>query len=147
MRARRSTKSGVTLIEMLVALSISTMIGLAGFILLESVTRTEAGVSGRLEQLKLQDRAFHLLLLDMDNAGRAVFEDDLALTIGVQRITWRAADSGLIRRINIEDRPAITQRILDEPTRFTVPPDGGLVLTLPDTDVWRMFPLPRDPVQ
>jgi len=61
MMGRRSTQSGVTLIEMLVALSISAMIGLAGFIFLESVTRTEAGVSGRLEQLNLQDRAFTCL--------------------------------------------------------------------------------------
>ena len=149
MRHMRSAQAGVTLIEMLVALSISALIGLAGFTLLDSVTRTEAGVAGRLEAIRLQDRAFRLLEQDVLNAGVAVFETDLELQVAGQTIIWRAAEAGLSRRIDAGDQPAITQHILDEPAALTVTDAGTatVTLTLPGSDVWRRMSLPALPVK
>ncbi|MEO1554861.1 MAG: prepilin-type N-terminal cleavage/methylation domain-containing protein [Pseudomonadota bacterium] len=147
MRRARSAQAGVTLIEMLVALSISALIGLAGFIFLESVTRTEAGVAGRLDRINAQDRAFRLLTRDMDKARAAVFETELELRVAEQIIIWRATETGLVRRIDFADRPEIEQSILDEPATLTSRSPDTVTLTLPGSDVWRLVLLPREPVQ
>ena len=142
MRQHRSAQAGVTLIEMLVALAISAMIGLAGLILLESVTRTEAGVAGRLEQIKLQDRAFQLLTRDVEHAYSAALGTDLVLSVAGQTITWHASEAGLTRRLDFADRPTVEQRILNDPATLTSQGAETVVLTLPDTEVWRRLPLP-----
>lgn len=147
MRQVRSSQAGVTLIEMLVALSISALIGLAGFIFLESVTRTEAGVAGRLDRLKAQDRAFRLLTLDVDKARAAVFQTELELRVAEQIIIWRATETGLVRHIDFADRPEIEQRILDEPATLTSRTPNTVTLTLPNLDVWRVVHLPQGQVQ
>ncbi|MFL4470155.1 type II secretion system protein J [Tateyamaria armeniaca] len=147
MTGRRSAQAGVTLIEMLVALAISSLVGLAGFVLLESVTRTEAGVAGRLERLALQDRAFHLFALDVESAGSASFDEALVLQVSEQVVTWMASDSGLTRRIEFTDRPAINQRILDKPAALMARGPGALALVLTERDVWRLVALPEEVTQ
>ncbi|WP_299044375.1 prepilin-type N-terminal cleavage/methylation domain-containing protein [uncultured Tateyamaria sp.] len=141
MRQHRSAQAGVTLIEMLVALAVSAMIGLAGLILLESVTRTEAGVTGRLEQIKLQDRAFHILARDVEQAHRASFGTELELHVASQIITWKASKAGLIRRITSADRPMMEQLVLDDAATLSSPDGDTIMLTLPEADIWRQMAL------
>ena len=84
MRRRRNARSGVTLIEMLLALAVSSMIGVAGFVLLEGMTRTDSGVSGALNHLSDQDRAFRLFSMDMAEALEARLTD--TGTLELQRL-------------------------------------------------------------
>ncbi|WP_366141214.1 prepilin-type N-terminal cleavage/methylation domain-containing protein [uncultured Tateyamaria sp.] len=138
----RARTAGVTLIEMLVSLTISAMIGLAGFALLESVTRTEAGVAGRLDHLTLQDRAFRLLNLDMEIATLARLGEALELRISGQTIIWEATDQGVFRSVNIAKGGVIKQSLLDHPARLSRHASGILALRLPETGVWRLVSLP-----
>ncbi len=142
MRQQRPAQAGVTLIEMLVALAISAMIGVAGLILLESVSRTEAGVAGRLERLKLQNRAFHLLARDVEQAHMATLGRALELRVAGQSVVWHASESGVVRRLNFADRPRFEQHLLDDPATLTYQDDRAVILTLPNSDVWRWIPLP-----
>lgn len=142
MRHRRPSQSGVTLIEMLVALAVSSMVGLAGFILLESVTRAETGVTGRLDRIKAQDRAFQLISLDVRNARSASISDALILDMPGRKVTWQATDQGLARRIAFTERMPLEQRLLDEAATFTERASGALVLTLPEQGIWRILSLP-----
>ncbi|MEL6883886.1 MAG: prepilin-type N-terminal cleavage/methylation domain-containing protein [Pseudomonadota bacterium] len=142
MKRARPAQAGVTLIEMLVALSISAMIGLAGFVLLDSITRTETGVAGRLEKLKQQDRAFQLFTRDLDHAHVAVLDGDLELHMAGRIITWRVSEAGVVRRIGFVDRPAIEQRVLDGPATLTSINPGTVTLTLSASGFARRAILP-----
>ncbi|WP_299689816.1 prepilin-type N-terminal cleavage/methylation domain-containing protein [uncultured Tateyamaria sp.] len=143
----RPAQAGVTLIEMLVALTISSLIGLAGFILLDSVTRSEAGLAGRLQRIDLQSRAFALMARDVEGAHSAMLTDTLVLTSGKRVVTWRTHETGLIRSIAAPDRVVLDQRILDEPATFSMQQAGLVVLTLTDADIWWHLPLPRGPAR
>lgn len=66
--ARRSPTAGFTLVEVLVALAIFALIGMAGFSMLDQVLRTQAQTDGRLERLAELQRAMHLMTLDFNQA-------------------------------------------------------------------------------
>jgi type II secretion system protein J len=138
----RAANAGVTLIEMLVALGVSALIGLAGFILLDSVTGTEARVADRLSILKDRERAFHLLGHDMRAALSHQFQDGLRLDHGDRVVTWRASDEGLERHLEYgAGGGRVVQQILQEPARFEQI-DPLAVLHLPQSAVERLFVLP-----
>ena len=147
MMTNRTGEAGVTLIEMLAALSVSAMIGVAGFALLESVVQTEAGVAGRLDALSKRDRAFQVLALDLSKAQdfevRAAGQ--VSLTYLTHQIEWRGDMDGLERRIIRKDRAAFVQTLLKTATQLTVSeaPAALLTLRLPEEDLWRIFPLPE----
>lgn len=147
MTTPRSTTAGVTLIEMLVALAVSSLIGLASFVFLDSVTRTEAGVAGRLDRLKHQNRAFQLWALDVENAQSAALDDALVLRVAGQTVTWQASASGLERVIAFPDRPLVKQVLLEEAALFRTQTPGILILELTDTDLWRQVLMPDGPPQ
>lgn len=146
MTYQRQTDSGVTLIEMLAALAVSAMIGIAGFTLLDSVTRTEFSVSGRLDKLKEQDRAFHLIVQDATSARQAEMQvaEELTLQFRSHTAVWSASDAGLIRRILFNDGSEIVQHILEEPARFaSVEGHARIVeLSLPRPELRRVFKIP-----
>lgn len=139
----RNGQAGVTLLEMLVALSISALIGLAGFVLLESVTRSEAGVAGRLERLNDQDRAFRLLALDASQARHASLADELVLQKAAHMVTWHASETGLVRRVTSSHIGTLEQVLLQEPVAFSTHRPGVAKLTITGPDIWRLVPLPR----
>ncbi|WP_370399918.1 PulJ/GspJ family protein [Sulfitobacter sp. JB4-11] len=146
MTVQRKRNAGVTLIEMLAALAVSALIGVAGFTLLESVLQTEAGVAGHLDALEQQDRTFQLLALDLQQAlGFEDLDDNgIALEYVAQRIVWQGTGEGVERRIVFADRADLVQRPLSIAAQFRIEGDKARVLTvsLPQLDLWRVFHLP-----
>ena len=65
---RRSPTAGFTLVEVLVALAIFALIGVAGFSMLDQVLRTQRQTDGRLERIAELQRAMHLMTLDFSQA-------------------------------------------------------------------------------
>ena len=79
--ARRTATAGFTLVEVLVALAIFALIGVAGFSMLDQVLRTQRLTDGRLERLAEMQRAMHMITLDFAQARGA-------------SLTARAGDTG-----------------------------------------------------
>ena len=50
-QVHRDTEAGLTLVEVLVALALFSLIGLAGFTMLDNILRVQSGTQGRLERL------------------------------------------------------------------------------------------------
>lgn len=62
----RAPESGFTLVEVLIALVLFSMIGLAGFSLLSAIIGVEARTGQRLARLAELQRAMHVLSLDFE---------------------------------------------------------------------------------
>ena len=144
---QRVQNAGVTLLEMLVALSISALVGVAGFALLDGVTRTEAGLSGKLAQFEARDRAFRLLALDLAKATHVQVGDTLELRFARQTIAWEATDARLVRALTYPNGGVLRQDVLDEPATLSVHAPGVMSLTLPEAGATRLFPLPTVPAE
>ena len=73
----RGRQSGVTLVEVLVALVLFALIGAAGFSMLDQILRVQARTDGRLERLAEMQRAMHLITSDFMQAhgGSLAFAD------------------------------------------------------------------------
>ncbi|KMW59406.1 hypothetical protein AIOL_004388 [Candidatus Rhodobacter oscarellae] len=145
MRRRRNASSGVTLIEMLLALAVSSMIGVAGFVLLEGMTRTEQGVTGALSRLSEQDRAFRLFSMDVAQAVGARFRDTGALELQQldHLIVWSAEDQAVTRILAFEGRAPFPQQVLNQEAEFRMTRPGVVAFRLPQEDAWRLAPLPE----
>ena len=145
MRARAG-ELGITLIEMLAALAVSALIGVAGFTLLEGVTLRDAQLSGRLERVMARDRAFRLILRDVTAARFVMLTEDgeLELEMVNMMISWRAQNDGLSRLLTWPDGSRLRQLVLEEPAVLS--PDPAIArlarLHLPQADVERLVPLP-----
>ncbi len=63
---RRSRHTGFTLVEVLVALVLFSLIGIAGFSLVDGLMRVQHRTEGRLERLAELQRAMHLMTLDFE---------------------------------------------------------------------------------
>lgn len=144
----RSSDAGITLIEMLAALAVASLIGFAGFTLLDGVVTRDAQLSGRLDLIADRDRAFHVLRLDASNARRAKLSADAELTLamGGHTIVWRADDRGLTRQIAWPDGRRLTQWILDDTTKLTARPGTGMAikLVLPNAEIEKIIALPQE---
>lgn len=141
MTPARHSQSGVTLIEMLVALSISAMIGVAGFSMLDSITRAEDSVSGRLDHLQDQNRAFVLFDMDTAQARSGVMDASGALTLGYPEynIIWTASADGVRRRIVFADETGLTQNLLADAATLGMRPKTNLVeLRLTEAKVMKL---------
>lgn len=86
----RHTEAGVTLIEVLVSLVIFSIIGVAGYAMLDLVTRSERLTEGRLQTLGQMQRAMYLIGLDFHLA-----EDRSLTTDGTNVWVRRAAPDAL----------------------------------------------------
>ncbi|MEQ6250385.1 prepilin-type N-terminal cleavage/methylation domain-containing protein [Sulfitobacter sp. HNIBRBA3233] len=92
MNSRRDRMAGVTLVEMLVALSLFAMVGLAAFTTLETILRVRAQTDGRLEHLARLDRALMIFGRDMIEA------DPQAITLEEGILSATLQDGRTLRR-------------------------------------------------
>ncbi len=145
MKPQRAGEAGVSLVEMLAALVISAMIGVAGFTLLDGMTTRDAQVSGRLELVLRRDRAFRLLQIDA-SAARIVRTTDaggVAFETAGYLLTWRADGDGLRREIAYPRGTELVQRVLSEPAALQVTEDGrSITLRLTEAELRRIFAVP-----
>ena len=141
----RKTDAGVTLLEMLVALSVSALVGIAGLTFLDNLMRVESHASGRLDRLARQDRAFLLLSMDLDAAHQVRLGETLTLEGPDAKIVWRASASGLIRQIARADLPPVTQHLLEDKTAFRAVAPDLLMLELNGLDLFRLFHIRQAP--
>lgn len=135
----RSLDSGVTLLEMLVALSVSAMVGVAGLTFLDNLTRIETHTSGRLDALARYDRAFFLLATDLDAAHQVRLEEALTIEAPDLEIVWHPSVDGLVRRIERTGQPPITQHLLDVKTELRMVEPDLFALELQSLDLYRLF--------
>ena len=78
----RASQAGVTLVEVLVALVIFAIIGVAGYAMLELVARSERLTEGRLQRLGQMQRAMYLINQDFHLAeDRSVATDGSGVTL------------------------------------------------------------------
>jgi len=68
MTSPRDRDTGITLVEMLVALIIFALVGMASFTTLDTILRVRARTDGRLEQIARLDRALLIFSRDMAQA-------------------------------------------------------------------------------
>ena len=139
--------AGFTLVEMLVALALFAMIGLAAFTTLDTVVRVRGQTEGRIERLGAIDRALTLLSRDLMQAlpgDPARDADGATLRFrrsgedGALRVAWGLRDGTLLRTIVAGDAPVVEQPVLADVDALTWrfldtepawheawPPDGG----------------------
>lgn len=146
-RPNRTTDTGVTLIEMMIALALFAVIGSAGFATLDQVLRSQRGTEGRLERLSEYQRAMHVILTDFTMAEPR----SLQITDAILLLHRNSRDGRL------ELRYYLTEGVLH---RDIADSDGKAladqaILTNVDTIVWRFLTpegvwsevWPNDPVQ
>jgi general secretion pathway protein J len=111
----RDPQSGVTLVEMLVALALFAVIGGAGLAVLDQVLRTQARTDAALAELAAMQRALHLVRLDAGSADpdrvRVPPDDPAGVTL-----VRDAAGGGRI---------AVSYALRDGAWRRRLAPDGG----------------------
>lgn len=87
----RRADSGLTLVEMLVALAILAVLGLAGLAMLDSSLRVQRGTEDRLARLERIDRALTVLRRDLATAAPG------AVTLAEDRLAFaRSTEAGRI---------------------------------------------------
>ena len=141
---RRITTSGVTLVEVLVALAIFALIGVAGFSMLDQVLRTQRQTDGRLEQLAEMQRAMHLITLDFSQARGKSFKVEQSTNGPAIELRRNAADAkggsvmlryamqdgSLMRDVSAASGPAVAHQPLLKGVagvewQFYAPPPAG----------------------
>lgn len=120
---RRDPSAGVTLVEMLVALALMAIIGVAGFAVLEQVLRAQERTADRLARLGQMQRAMHLITLDFATAlpGSLTMGDDagsLAIArqgVAVLQVDYRLDGGTLWRAVSEPDgQPLARQALLPD---------------------------------
>lgn len=113
----RAGQSGVTLIEMLVALSVFSLIGIASFSMLDTVVRTDRQTAGRLEQYSEIDLALRLFEADVLRASPEYnfTEATFSMVTADGRVTYSSGEDGLTRQIKVSDRPDVEQNLMPSP--------------------------------
>lgn len=104
----RAPEAGVTLVEMLVALALFALVGLASFTTLDAVIRTRDRTEGRLEAVAALDRALILWSRDLGGSvpqSPAIAEGVLSFESGAGEMSYAVADGALVRRsVALEQR-------------------------------------------
>ncbi|MEL6915789.1 MAG: prepilin-type N-terminal cleavage/methylation domain-containing protein [Pseudomonadota bacterium] len=167
--APRSREAGVTLIEVIVALGLMSLIAVAGFSMLSSILRVQDGTEGRLERLAEIDRALLLFSRDVQSRSQdplAWDGRDLTFVRGAIPVRYHRAGDSLMRSLpsglSQEILPRVESfevRALDDRGRWheTWPIEAErpiglppmlvgleLRLDLPGGDVSRLIDLPRE---
>lgn len=113
----RAGQSGVTLIEMLVALSVFSLIGIASFSVLDTIARTDRQTAGRLEEFSQIDLTLRLFEADVLRASAEYTVDEKVVSLITEdgRINYWHGPDGLYRQIVRPDQPETEQLILPPP--------------------------------
>lgn len=115
----RDAQAGFTLVEMLVALALFALVGLASFAVLDTVIRTRERTEGRLEAVARIDRALIVFRRDVAQAdieGLRLEDDWLALPIvGGRMVEWGVEAETLRRRARLRDGTVGVVQDLVEP--------------------------------
>ena len=119
-RARRAGDAGLTLVEMLVALTLFAFIAVAGLTVLDAILRVQRGTEDRLAAIGALDRAFRIVARDAAHKTA-----EAAATDGTGGLAWvrtsaagpvlvRYATDGqsLVRAVALADAPAVTQPLV-----------------------------------
>ncbi len=117
MMPSRPRDSGITLVEMLVALMIFAMVGLASFTTLDTILKVRARTDGRLEQIARIDRALQVFGRDMTQA------DPLSVTLAEGALRADLRGDNTLRRYLLRDSALIRQsgdRQTSEPLNQTL---------------------------
>jgi general secretion pathway protein J len=105
MKQVRDTDAGLTLVEMLVALVLFALVGLASFAMLDAIIRARDRTEGRLDSIAQLDRAVNLFSRDL---GQSLYErrlDDGQLEFSlyeggaVIQMSYGVRDGVLVRRL------------------------------------------------
>ncbi|MBU2359630.1 MAG: prepilin-type N-terminal cleavage/methylation domain-containing protein [Alphaproteobacteria bacterium] len=102
--APRRGDAGLTLVEMLVALVLFALVGLASFTTLDAIIRVRDRTDGRLEQIARIDRALQLFSRDLIQSAAG----EVSLADGVLRVgrptgsplSWQMTDGALVRSVD-----------------------------------------------
>ena len=111
----RDAEAGITLVEMLVALSLFALVGLASFALLDTVIRTRDRTEGRLDDVAALDRALILFGRDLgqsDPGSQALAEGELTFGLagaGGPPAMVYAVEGGALERRTVQ----ISQRLVE----------------------------------
>ena len=119
----RASDHGFTLVEVLIALVLFALIGIAGFSLLKAMTGVEARTGRRLERLAELQRAMHILTLDFEQqvADRPIAVDGSTAVLtryggegegGAVVVTYTLENETVVRSLTRAGRPAQRQRLL-----------------------------------
>lgn len=134
-RARRGD-SGITLIEVMVSLALFSLIGMAGFGVVDSVLRAQRHTDGRLERLGQMQRAMHLLTLDFEQVADRILDYD-GDSVRFRRLTatgpvdmvYRAGDGTLQRVVDGRRAQTVLAGVSEVRWRFLDAQGGWL-------DIW-----------
>lgn len=106
-RPRRDGEAGLTLVEMLVALAIFALVGLASFATLDTIIRVRDRTEGRLERVADLDRALMILGRDLAQSRPGGIEADATglRIVGVAGTMTYAFGDGVLTRSVGEGAP------------------------------------------
>ncbi len=111
---QRNSQAGLTLIEVLVALALFSLVGLAGFSMLDTILRVQSGTEGRLERLAAIDRALVLFVRDVQESDPAALRQDSGslalLRVGTGPVSYQLSDGVFIRSL---PRSGFEQALID----------------------------------
>lgn len=122
MRALRRTRhAGFTLVEVMVALVLFSLIGIAGFSLVDGLMRVQHRTEGRLERLAELQRAMHLMTLDFEQIsgdvlsveGDSVSFRRFSSSGGNVAVRYALVDGDLRRTLSFRlGEPRVAQRLV-----------------------------------
>ena len=102
-QVHRDAEAGLTLIEVLVALALFSLIGLAGFTMLDNILRVQSGTEGRLKRLGQIDRAMVVFSRDLQESDSAsVRQDKSGVTmnrVGTGILSYQATSGVFLRSL------------------------------------------------
>lgn len=114
-----SREAGLTLVEVMVALALFALIGMAGLALLDSVGRVQRGTDLRLERLGALQRALHVATLDVETALAETVTPAPGGGVRLRRaggltLEYARRDGALVRRLSAPGRAPVDQILVGD---------------------------------
>jgi general secretion pathway protein J len=104
----RQSDAGLSLVEMLVALVLFALVGLASFAMLDAIIKARDRTEGRLAGIAQLDRALTLFTRDLGQSldGRSLADGQLGFTLSeggaVIQVAYRLQDGALLRSLTTD---------------------------------------------
>jgi general secretion pathway protein J len=115
----RQGEAGLTLVEMLVALVLFALVGIASFAMLDAIIKTRDRTEGRLDGIVQLDRAVAIISRDLGQSlpdrslANGLLTFDLIDAGGIIRVTYRVQDGTLWRGLQTDPTTAaLDQRVI-----------------------------------